>query len=339
MGGRLIAGWSLFATAAVFALGLPAAAHAAFPGQNGRIAFTDGGNIWVMNADGSNAVNITNDEELVGSDSPQWSPDGTRIATTFLSVDNFLSSHIETMNADGTGRVALRRSALADQSPDWSPDGTRLVFSYYSEFGPEGIRTRNVNGTDVQPAGAGWNPTWSPNGTRIAFNRPPGPAPCPGCWGIYTANPDGTDVTEVYAAPGILVNPDWSPDGRKLVFSNGREIYTINVDGTGLARLTNNSVQDVNPGWSPDGTKILYASAEPPGGIRVMNVDGSSSTFIGHGHEPDWQPIPGPHRADYKNGSAFCTAERDFLGEQQFRARYGKNGNGANAFGKCVSGR
>jgi hypothetical protein len=55
--------------------------------------------------------------------------------------------------------------------------------------------------------------------------------------------------------------------------------------------------------------------------------------------DPDWQPIPGPLRADYKNQSAFCRVERDFLGDQQFGARYGKNGNGANAFGKCVSGK
>ena len=64
MGGRLTAWWSCVCDGSYSPWGSSGPAHAAFPGQNGRIAFTDGGNIWVMNADGSNAVNITNDEEL-----------------------------------------------------------------------------------------------------------------------------------------------------------------------------------------------------------------------------------------------------------------------------------
>ena len=51
---------------------------------------------------------------------------------------------------------------------------------------------------------------------------------------------------------------------------------------------------------------------------------------------PDWQPIPGPRRSDYKNAAAFCRAEREFFGEETFRARYASSTNGANAFGKCV---
>jgi len=44
----------------------------------------------------------------------------------------------------------------------------------------------------------------------------------------------------------------------------------------------------------------------------------------------------GPVRADYRNAAHFCRAERAFLGGPAFRARYGKNGKGSNAFGKCV---
>jgi hypothetical protein len=50
-----------------------------------------------------------------------------------------------------------------------------------------------------------------------------------------------------------------------------------------------------------------------------------------------WQPLPGPRRGDYKNAAKFCKAERAFLGEEQFRRKYGGPKHRANAYGKCVS--
>jgi hypothetical protein len=52
---------------------------------------------------------------------------------------------------------------------------------------------------------------------------------------------------------------------------------------------------------------------------------------------PDWQPLPGPQRSDYKNAAQFCQAERDFLGDPAFARKYSMKGNPANAFGRCVS--
>jgi hypothetical protein len=65
-----------------------------------------------------------------------------------------------------------------------------------------------------------------------------------------------------------------------------------------------------------------------------MNSDGSGQSLLRDGEQPDWQPIPGPQRSDYKNAAKFCKAEHDFLGEDAFRVKYG---GGANAYGKCVS--
>jgi Tol biopolymer transport system component len=60
------------------ALVVPSSAHASFPGANGKIAFDRGGDIWTMNPDGTNQVNLTNDAATQADAS--WSPDGNKIA-------------------------------------------------------------------------------------------------------------------------------------------------------------------------------------------------------------------------------------------------------------------
>ena len=53
---------------------------------------------------------------------------------------------------------------------------------------------------------------------------------------------------------------------------------------------------------------------------------------------PNWATRWGHRRCDFKTASEFCQAEqRSFLGEAEFQRSYGGNGNGANAYGKCVS--
>jgi len=72
--------------------------------------------------------------------------------------------------------------------------------------------------------------------------------------------------------------------------------------------------------------------------VSVADADGTGWTDLTPGSGifstyPNWQPLPGPRRSDFKNAAQFCEAERDFWGEA-FAGRYG---GGANAFGKCVS--
>ena len=76
MGGRLLKRWPAFLLTLSLALVLAAPAQAAFPGQNGKIAFntsSPGGpvNIGVINPDGTGRAILTT------GINPTWSPDGT----------------------------------------------------------------------------------------------------------------------------------------------------------------------------------------------------------------------------------------------------------------------
>ncbi|HEY0322188.1 MAG TPA: hypothetical protein VGC66_14610 [Pyrinomonadaceae bacterium] len=79
--------------------------------------------VFVANADGSNARNLTNHPAFDGW--PAWSPDGTQIA--FASNRN-ANYQVFIMNADGTNVRLLANTEGRATAPHWGRDGTRVYF-------------------------------------------------------------------------------------------------------------------------------------------------------------------------------------------------------------------
>jgi TolB protein len=98
--------------------------------------------IWLV--DESGAVRAVEANPASGR-TPNWSPDGRRIA--FESKRGSPDDHyaVFVMNRDGSGLVQLTDYALNGNHPVWSPDGKQLVFSWGSEPGkPNGIAIMQV---------------------------------------------------------------------------------------------------------------------------------------------------------------------------------------------------
>ncbi len=92
-----------------------------------KIAFEtdrDGyGEIYVMDADGTNQINRTIDP---GDDrAPSWSLDYTKIV-----FDSFRDGNREiyVMDADGTNQIRLTTDPASDVEAGWSPNGDKIVF-------------------------------------------------------------------------------------------------------------------------------------------------------------------------------------------------------------------
>jgi Tol biopolymer transport system component len=98
------------------------------------------GQVWVMNADGSNPKQLTTDL-VVHDQVPDWSPDGKKIAYSAGDVNE----RIFVMNANGSNPHALTSGATDDFGPAWSPDGRQIAFA--RNFG-EGDRPGYVMSAD-----------------------------------------------------------------------------------------------------------------------------------------------------------------------------------------------
>jgi Tol biopolymer transport system component len=89
----------------------------------GKIVYSSEGDIYVVNADGSERTRLT-DNPAEDFDRV-WSPDGTQIA--FRSHRDG-DEEVYIMNADGSAQSNLSAAPGTDYSPAWSPDGSQIVY-------------------------------------------------------------------------------------------------------------------------------------------------------------------------------------------------------------------
>ena len=154
-----------------------------FSPDGSRIAFESSRSglaqeIWVSNADGSNAVQITRPPHAKGN--PSWSPDGQRIVYSDNGGED-AAGDLFTMNADGTDRRQLTQDSYLDAVPTWSHDGHWV---YYRRDGPEGTQIFRVsvdNGAQEQlTKNGGLYPMVSWDGQTLVFTKREGDT-CTAC--------------------------------------------------------------------------------------------------------------------------------------------------------------
>ncbi len=303
---------------AILVFGGPlSSAYAAFPGENGTIAFSSyqyvgggkqAGGTWTIAADRSGETLL-----IEGAFTAAWSSDGSKLVyvrTTNEQADVYAS------NADGSGEQRLTDDASNDSGPAWSPDGTMIAWAS-DRSGSYQIWAMKTDGSDPRQVTSltggrtALEPVWSPDGESIAYSERFAGEPS-----IRIVSPDGSGDRPV-TAPGFHgLSPDWAPDGSQLLFVSWEEhvggaLYTVRPDGSDQQRIPNLQGEDFgagdgigihNPVFSPDGTRVVYdfvlcVISRCGEGIVVADVDGSDKQGLTAGDRfesfwaADWQPL------------------------------------------------
>ena len=182
-----------------------------------RIAFSQGGSIVVVNADGTNAEVIMEAEYeettaacRSGSFPGGWSPDDDAIVYYSANASRGIG-HVCTIGADGSDIEVI----VGDDE------------TYYVE------------------------PVWSPDGHSIVYRAIQG-----GVHDIWVVDLGTGEETNLTNDPDLDVEPDWSPDGQRIVFASLRpgapnfDVYTMARDGSDVRRLTDDDAKDAYPAWT-----------------------------------------------------------------------------------------
>jgi Tol biopolymer transport system component len=280
----------LAATLLCFAVAVVVSSPAlAAVGPNGKIAYVvtmddNTTDIWVMDADGSNQIDVTN-TPAVSEFGPVWSPDGTKIA--YVVGDNIFSS-VWVMNADGTGQFQLSTHTGIEFEPTWSADSSKIALVRYvpgivisTQFdifvvALDGSSDVNITNSDFDEL----DPAWSPDGNKIAFAgvRFGGAFTT---WQIVTVNPDGSGEAVLVVMDHENRSPAWSPDNTMIAFMaqfnnpccETWQVWAMNSDGSGATNLSNDpTVYDMGPSWSPDGTLIVFTRSPIGGETNIFTM-------------------------------------------------------------------
>jgi Tol biopolymer transport system component len=306
------------------ALAVAHSANATFPGTNGKIAFVRSGDIWTMNADGTNRIQVTS----TGSASaPSWRPDGQAIAyirsATYSELGTLIDpGGIEIVSPSGAGppQRLLEDPSVMPMGLSWSPNCSSLAFGHQDDSNDPSEHIWTVNATTgaatqlTTGVTLDRSPDFSPDGTKIAFTSTRHvTAGANGSTNhlLYVMKSDGTGATRLTTLSdpnGSLHerNPSWKPDGSAIAIRSDTDfgengdrgpIVAVSADGSTRAgyETAGGLLVGANPVWSPDGTKIVVGSLDrSAGGIGLYDTGTQTMTTLSSdGREPDWVPSNG----------------------------------------------
>lgn len=223
-----------------------------------RANYTGMFDIYVMNSDASNVINLTN-TPTIEEKYPRISPDRQKIVFIrgpenskrpfLMDIDGGNLTHLDIQNGSIIGYC------------DWAPDGEHLVF--HSDYdGDNEVFTYDFSTTNITQLtfdGQNGRPRWSPTGNWISYDSNES-----GFFKIKLIHPDGSGDHFLLPNSGLEEKYGaFSSNGNKVLFygrdATSWDLFTVNIDGTNLVRLTNTPGVDENYGcWSPDGQEILF---------------------------------------------------------------------------------
>ena len=252
----------------------------------------------VVIATTSSLVVLTSSPVGNSASSPDWEPNGDRIAFAARWTG---TTQVHVVNAQDRSLVQITSAEDHINAPAWSPDGSVLACGLIrfedsrQGVGIVGARPGSIL-TPIVIHESGKivsNPSWSPDGDRIAYQV----SAFPSFLGeIFVVDRAGGSPQPIVPGGSSISGLDWSPDGSLLVYSSdvagSYDLWTISVDGGAPARLTSDdSTNETQPAWSPDGARIAFVSdSAGERNLWIVATSGGPPAHVTFG--PVWKRSP-----------------------------------------------
>lgn len=237
------------------------------PLPDGRIAYIartgDALNVWTVNADGSEARQITREPEQI--EELRASADGNHFY--FSSQFNGIP-HLFSCRPDGTELRQVLDDPTFDVDSAISPDGKLIAYNS-TVSGGSGlknlIRIAATDGSDVKQLAESYaqSPHFSPDGRFISYAASDNSI-------AVMSLADSEVIGRFRTVPVALLNVGarWMPDGKAVAYISRQKsagnIFVQPIDGSNPRRLTDFTSGDIhNFSFTANGQKIVIARGYP----------------------------------------------------------------------------
>jgi len=207
--------------------------------------------IWLCNADGSNAIQLTKGEK--NSSNPKWSLDGKWIAFT-SSRDSKNNLYVLPVGGGEAEKVTDIKTSVGEY--DWSHDGKMIAFTMSDAAADKEEKDKKAKND------------WYYMDEEIKQNR---------LYILWLNQKDtaGKYVQKKLTKENYNVNAfDLSPDGKQIAFSYGKspevndnvysDISIIDIEKGNIKSIAATAAGETNPQFSPDGKMLsYYCTADP----------------------------------------------------------------------------